>query len=210
VAAVAVIGAACFLSLPTIRAFAAQRAGEPQVARRLILFVCGGNTSRSPMAAAIARSELAAFNGNGSGNGDGNGSGNGSVRWEIDSAGISVREPDAPIASEAVAALLDLGVDVPLDHRSKQLTPGMCVDIDMVYCMTREQRDSVIAIAPGAAERTVCLDPAEEDVLDPAGQPMADAYRTCAARLRTLVRGRLQEQRERYAVPAEAELAEGA
>jgi protein-tyrosine-phosphatase len=100
-----------------------------------------------------------------------------------------------------VAALLDLGVEAPLDHRSRQLTPAMCVDTDVVYCMTREQRDSVLAIAPGAADRTICLDPGDEDVDDPAGQA-ADAYRTTAIRLRTLVRSRLLEQRERYAVPA--------
>jgi protein-tyrosine-phosphatase len=195
VAAVAVIGAAFLLSYPTIKAFAAQRSGQPQVVQRLILFVCGGNTSRSPMAAAIASAELAATNGNGHGNGDR------LVRWEVDSAGVSVREPGAPLTSEAMAALLHLGVDAPLDHRAKQLTPAMCVDTDVVYCMTREQRDSVIAIAPGAADRTVCLDPADEDVADPAGQSL-DAHRTTAARLRTLVRGRLREQRERYAVPA--------
>ncbi len=199
VAATAVIGAAFFLSYPTIRAFVAQRSGEPMVARRLVLFVCGGNTSRSPMAAAIARAELAA-----GGNGSGNGNGNGLVRWDVDSAGISVRDAGAHITSEAVAALLDLGIDAPLDHRSKQLTPAMCVDTDVVYCMTREQRDSVIAIAPGAAERTICLDPGDDDVDDPSGQPV-DAYRTCAIRLRTLVHRRLQEQRERYAVPAAAE-----
>ncbi|HZB28660.1 MAG TPA: hypothetical protein VE465_00695 [Streptosporangiaceae bacterium] len=233
VAAVAVIGAAFLLSYPTIKAFAARRAGEPQVTRRLILFVCGGNTSRSPMAAAIARAELAAITGtagngaagnetagngaagagkwNGKANGNGHGKLNGErlVRWEVDSAGVSVREPGAPLTPEAVAALLDLGVDAPLDHRSKQLTPAMCVDTDVVYCMTREQRERVIAIAPGAADRTICLDPADADVADPAGRA-ADAYRTTAARLRTLVRQRLQEQQERYAVPAEGAVADGA
>jgi protein-tyrosine-phosphatase len=195
VAAVAVIGAAFLLSYPTIKAFAAKRSGQPQVARRLILFVCGGNTSRSPMAAAIARAELASKDLNDRVDGDR------LVRWEVDSAGVSVREPGAPLSPEAVAALLDLGVDAPLDHRSKQLTPAMCVDTDVVYCMTREQRDSVLAIAPGAADRTICLDPAAEGVADPAGQAV-DAYRTAAIRLRTLVRGRLREQRERYTVPA--------
>jgi protein-tyrosine-phosphatase len=209
VAAVAVIGAAFLLCYPTIKAFAAKRSGQPQVARRLILFVCGGNTGRSPMAAAIARAELAAVNG-AAGDPHGNGAaGNGHskingtqlVRWEVDSAGVSVHEPGAPLTSEAVAALLDLGVDAPLDHRSKQLTPAMCVDTEVVFCMTREQRDSVIAIAPGAADRTVCLDPADEDVADPAGQAVEE-YSTTAIRLRTLVRDRLREQRERYAVPA--------
>jgi protein-tyrosine-phosphatase len=191
VAATAVISAAFMLSIPTIRAFVAQRYGEPVIPRRLMLFVCGGNTSRSPMAAAIARAELAAVNGNGA------------VHWDVESAGVAVREPGAPLSAQAVAALRDLGIDESFDHRAKQLTPTMCVDTDVVYCMTREQRDKVIAIAPGAAERTICLDPAVADVDDPAGGP-ADAYQGCATRLRTLVRARLQEQRERYAVSASA------
>jgi protein-tyrosine-phosphatase len=186
VAAVAVIGAAFMLSIPTIRALVAQRYGRPVAVRRLVLFVCGGNTSRSPMAAAIARAELAAVNGDGA------------VQWDVDSAGISVREPGAPITPEAVAALVELGMEAPLDHKAKQLTPSLCAATDVVYCMTREQRDRVLAIAPAAAGRTVCLDPAE-DLADPAGGAM-DAYRACATRLRTLVRDRLAEQRERYAM----------
>jgi protein-tyrosine-phosphatase len=215
IAASAVIGAAFLLSYPTIKAFRSRRSGRPQVARKLILFVCGGNTGRSPMAAAIARAELAAVNaavdaaaaGNGTRNGRGHARPqvNELVRWEVDSAGVSVRDRRAPITPEASDALRDLGIDAPLDHRSKQLTAAMCVDTEVVYCMTREQRDSVLVIAPGAAGRTVCLDPGDDDVADPAGQPV-DAYRTTAIRLRTLVRGRLEEQRDRYAVPA----AEGA
>ncbi|HEU5159127.1 MAG TPA: hypothetical protein VFU43_19175 [Streptosporangiaceae bacterium] len=196
VAAVAVIGAAFLLSYPTIKAFAAKRSGKPQVTRRLILFVCGGNTSRSPMAAAIARAELATANGNGNANG---GLNVGElVQWEVDSAGVSVREQGAPMTTEAMAALLDIGVDAPLDHRAKHLTPTMCVDTDVVYCMTREQRERVIAIAPGAAGRTVCLDPADRDVANPDGHD-AEVYRDTANQLRELIRDRLEE---RYALSA--------
>jgi protein-tyrosine-phosphatase len=178
VAAVMVIVAACILSYETIKAFLARTHGRLATAPAGIMFVCGGNTSRSPMAAAIARAELAA-----------NG---GTPRWPVGSAGVSVRSPGTSISPEAVTALVELGVDAPLDHRSRQLTPEMCIETKMVYCMTRTQRDLVMALAPAAAARTVCLDP-EADVPDPAGQPL-DAYRDCAARFRTLIRARLQEQ----------------
>lgn len=177
-AAVMVIAAACILSYETIKAFFARRYARPAAAPGPIMFVCGGNTSRSPMAAAIARAELAA--------------GGGTPRWPIGSAGVSVRSPGAPISPQAVRALAELGVDAPLDHRSRQLTPEMCVKTSTVYCMTRSQRDLVAALAPAAAARTVCLDP-EADLPDPAGQPL-QAYRDCAARFQTLVRQRLQEQ----------------
>jgi protein-tyrosine-phosphatase len=178
VAALMVIGAACILSYQTIKAYLARRQGRLASAPGLIMFVCGGNTSRSPMAAAIARAELAA-----------NG---GPPRWPVGSAGVSVRLPGEPISPEALTALVEMGVDAPVEHRSRQLTPEMCTDTKMVYCMTRTQRDLVVALAPAAAARTVCLDP-EADVPDPAGQPL-DAYRDCAARFRTLIRARLREQ----------------
>src|ERR671915_2279117 len=57
-----VIAAALLLSYPTIQAYLSAQRRDKQEVRRL-LFVCGGNTSRSPMAAAIARAELAAANG---------------------------------------------------------------------------------------------------------------------------------------------------
>jgi protein-tyrosine-phosphatase len=176
VAAALVIGAAFILSYETVKAFLAERARRS--APRLIMFVCGGNTSRSPMAAAIARAELAARGG--------------LSRWLVASAGVSVRAPGAPLSAEAIAALNDLGVDPPADHRSRQLTPEMCRDTARVYCMTRTQRDMVVAMAPAVAERTVCIDPAA-DVPDPAGQPLA-AYRDCAARFQVLIREHLREQ----------------
>jgi protein-tyrosine-phosphatase len=189
VAAATVICAAFMLTYPTVQAYLARRSGQPVVTRRLVLFVCAGNTSRSPMAAAIARAELAA-----------NGSDSDTVYWQVDSAGLSVKSPGAPLSPEAATVLSELGVDTSQAHTARQLTPAMCVDTDVVYCMTREQRDSVVALAPSAAERTVCLDP-EADLADPSGRPI-EAYRDCAADLRALIRQRLQEQQERYALAA--------
>jgi protein-tyrosine-phosphatase len=187
-AAVIVICAALLLTYPTIKAYLFTRRDKREVQR--LLFVCGGNTSRSPMAAAIARAELAAA-----------GNGNGNTRWPVDSAGLAVNSPGKPISPAAATALLELGVDVPLDHKSRQLTADMCAGSEAVYCMTRAQRDKVVALAPAAADRTFCLDP-EEDVPDPSGEP-ADVYRECANRLRALVHDRIVELRDRHvAVPA--------
>ncbi|HEY7489051.1 MAG TPA: hypothetical protein VH912_31725 [Streptosporangiaceae bacterium] len=187
IAAFIVCCAALMLSYPTVRAYVARRRGR-QVATRQLLFVCGGNTSRSPMAAAIARAELAADPD--------------TRHWRVDSAGVSVRAPGAPLTQEAVTVLVDLSVEAPLDHQSRQLTPRLCADTDVVYCMTRAQRDQVLALAPGAADRTICLDP-RADIPDPSGQPL-EAYGDCAIRLRTLVRSRLGEFRESYALSPES------
>jgi protein-tyrosine-phosphatase len=178
-----VVLAVLALSWPTLKALAtgvrAQATGE------LLLFVCGGNTSRSPMAAAIAQAMLPAADGQ-------------QPPWQVGSAGLSVPSAGAPLSPQAATALRELGVPVPSHHRARPLTPRLCADSAAIYCMTRAQRDAVIAMAPQAADRTVCLD-ATADVPDPAGQPL-ERYRACATRLQELVRARLAERRQRHAL----------
>jgi protein-tyrosine-phosphatase len=186
IAAVTVMCATLLLCYPTISGYLAARRIARLVPTRRLLFVCGGNTSRSPMAAAIARAEVAGFTAEGGVNG--------SAPWRVDSAGVSVGSPGAPLSPEAATVLAEIGVGTPPDHTARQLTAAMCADTDVVYCMTREQRDAVVALAPSAADRTVCLDP-DGDVADPSGRPV-EAYRDCAAALQTLVRRRVLEQRE--------------
>jgi protein-tyrosine-phosphatase len=141
---------------------------------RLFLFVCGGNTCRSPMAAAIARVEAAGRS------------------LEILSAGTSA-VPGAPMTAQARVALRSLGVPAGR-HRTTPLTRDMVERAEAVYCMTRGQRQAVLALVPEAAGKTACLDP-ESDVPDPIGQPLA-AYLACAQRLQVLVRRRLAETAE--------------
>jgi protein-tyrosine-phosphatase len=171
VSAVCVIGAAVALSYPTVRARWALR--RELTAERLLLFVCGGNTARSAMAEALARSEL---------------SGLGAGDWAVRSAGVSARSPGAPMAGEAVNALHRLGVPVH-PHRSRQLTAEMCRNSIAVYCMTRAQREAAVAMAPEAGDRIFCLDPGD-DIPEPTGVDIME----CAQRIRRHVRARLSEQ----------------
>jgi protein-tyrosine-phosphatase len=165
--AVCVVGAAVALSYPAIRARLARRPG------RLLLFVCGGNTARSAMAEAFARSELAGL---------------GSGGWTARSAGVSAHSPGAPMADPAVDALRRLGITVH-NHQSRQLTGKMCRNSAAVYCMTRAQREAAVAMAPEASERIFCLDPAG-DIPEPTGVDIME----CAQRIRRQVRARLSEQ----------------
>jgi protein-tyrosine-phosphatase len=170
--ALCVVGAAVALSYPAIQARWVRR--RLQATRRLVLFVCGANTARSPMAEAFARAEL------GEARADG---------WVASSAGLSPRSPGAPMATGAADALRRLGVPVH-PHRSRQLTEQMCQESAAVYCMTREQRAAVIELAPQARERTFCLDP-HGDIPEPSG---LDSVLQCAQRIRRQVRARLGEQ----------------
>ena len=168
-----VVIALLVLSLPA----PASGTARPEPGGRLFLFVCSGNTCRSPMAEAIARAELAARFGR-------------RPPLQVLSAGLSVRD-GAPMTAEAEVALRSLAVE-PGRHRARPLTPELVQRAEAVYCMTASQREAVLSMLPEAAGKTACVDP-EGDVPDPIGSALA-AYESCAKRLRELVRCRLDER----------------
>ncbi len=142
--------------------------------QRKILFVCSGNTCRSPMAAGLARS-----------------------MWPNDvvvqSAGTFTRGGGA--ASEhAVTAAAELGVDLS-GHRSAGLDMGMIHEADVIYGMTQRHVDAVLAMAPDAANKTELLDMNGRDVDDPYGGDLA-TYQACARQLQALLSVRLVEHEE--------------
>jgi protein-tyrosine-phosphatase len=167
-----VLVAILLLATPVWTAWRSPAAGRLAPSpRRLFLFVCGGNTCRSPMAAAIARAEAAGR------------------ALEMLSAGVAAIA-GTPMSAQAEVALRALGVPAGR-HRARPLTAALVERAEAVYCMTRGQREAVIAMVPAAAAKTACLDP-QGDVPDPIGQPIT-AYLACARRLRSAVQARLGE-----------------
>jgi protein-tyrosine-phosphatase len=149
---------------------------------RLFLFVCSGNTCRSPMAAAIANAEIAARMRVPVGKLT-------TVNARAMSAGVSARVGE-PLTAEAQDALRSL--DVPVQaHAARNLTPEMAQQAEMIFCMTDAVRQTVIKLLPAAANKTYCLD-AASDIPDPIGKGM-DAYLNCARRIHDLVRLRFDE-----------------
>lgn len=135
---------------------------------RVILFVCSGNTCRSPMAAAIANSLSTGI---------------------AHSAGLTPRD-GAPMTEEAQTALRTLGVSHE-PHVARPLTPQLVESADVIYTMTRAHRESLIAAFPHAAVKTHSLDP-NADIADPIGGPQ-HGYDAAALRLRELVQARFAD-----------------
>jgi protein-tyrosine-phosphatase len=149
---------------------------------RLFLFVCSGNTCRSPMAAAIANAEIAARLG---------------IAYEALetvnvralSAGVTARV-GAPLTDEASEVLRSLSVPVK-PHAARNLTPELAERAELIFCMTKAQRQAVVEMLPSVAGKTYCLG-TQEDIDDPIGKGMP-AYIACARQIQRLVQLRFDD-----------------
>jgi protein-tyrosine phosphatase len=123
-----------------------------------ILFVCTGNTCRSPMAAGVMRSLL-------------RGAGlQGAI--EVDSAGTSVRRTGQPASPLAVEVAARRGHDIAA-HRSRPLMPGDLERCAHPLAMTQAHLAAMCALAPpGMAGRPRLF--STQDIVDPYGGTARD------------------------------------
>lgn len=138
-----------------------------------ILFVCSGNTCRSPMAQALALKMLAERPG--------------APEIEVASAGVAA-EIGGP-QPNAVAAMAEMGIDIS-GHRPKDLNLGDVMAADLVLAMTSYHKRHVLDLAPEAGMKVYTLGEYAGDemaVEDPYARPL-DVYRRCSRTLAHLVR----------------------
>ncbi len=144
-----------------------------RLASFVILFVCTGNTCRSPMAEWLCRQKLAERLGCSLEDLEERG-------WLVMSAGVAA-SAGGRATSEAIETLRARGLDLSR-HESQPVTDRLARMADRMLTMTRGHRDTLLRRWPEAADRIHPLVAHGVDVADPIGGPL-ESYRRCAEQI---------------------------
>jgi protein-tyrosine phosphatase len=137
----------------------------------LLVFVCTGNTCRSPMAEALCKRLLAERLGCAPTQLAERG-------FLVLSAGLAAMMGGAA-AAEAVEAVQELGADLA-GHRSRALSRDLATQADCIVAMTRSHLLALAYQYPDSLERCRLLRADGADIGDPLGSDR-EVYRRCAA-----------------------------
>ncbi len=139
-----------------------QKKAEP---KKKIIFVCTGNTCRSPMAEAALRKELRKKKITG---------------FSVSSAGLAVKTGDV-LNPNSAQALAEAGIPVNKTFKPRQLTDKMLRDAYVVITMTEAQTQRL-----NYKNVTSFYAIAGKEIPDPYGQNI-DVYRTTLRSIREVI-----------------------
>lgn len=135
-----------------------------------ILFVCTGNTCRSPMAEGLFKKIL---------------SDNEIKNVNCSSAGLFAMTGDE-VSVNSVKACERFGVDIS-EHRARRITAYILDETDKFVCMTKEHASSLSLYVP--SEKVIVLG---DGIPDPYGGDI-ETYMMCANSIRTALSEQLRE-----------------
>lgn len=144
-----------------------------RLASEVYLFVCTGNTCRSPLAEGIFRKLLAERIGCSEDELYDRG-------YLVTSAGLSAAV-GAGASSHSLTVASRMGIDLR-GHESQPVTDRLLDHADHIFTMTRGHLESLVSARPDVAGRAQLVSRQRRDVIDPVGGSLED-YEQCAADL---------------------------
>jgi protein-tyrosine phosphatase len=137
-----------------------------------VVFVCTGNTCRSPMAEALMKNKIQQSE----------------LDITVDSCGTNVYESE-PVNHKAVEALKTIGINCFI-HASRQINKSDLETADVVLTMTQQQKYSITKVYGDYKYKVFTINEyardSKDDVTDPYGKSQI-FYNFCVNELNTLI-----------------------
>jgi protein-tyrosine phosphatase len=147
-----------------------------------MLFVCSGNTCRSPMAEGLAKKKIAEKIGCNIDQLD-------DMGYKIESAGVLAVKGFAA-SDGSIRFCASKGIDIS-NHQSQRLTGEKIKNADYIFAMSNGHKDAIIQLCPQAEQKTMLLKDGE-DINDPIGGDY-DAYAACGLEIEKALDARMTE-----------------